>query len=77
MIIKNGLLIDPVKEMTYVADLRISDGKIAEIAENIEASGNEEIIDASGKCVAPGLIDGHPLNFQKRLYFPATPRLHS
>lgn len=59
MIIKNGLLIDPVKEMTYVADLRISDGKIAEIAENIEASGNEEIIDASGKCVAPGLIDGH------------------
>lgn len=59
MIIKNGLLIDPVKEMTYVADLRISEGKIAEIAENIEASGNEEIIDASGKCVAPGLIDGH------------------
>ena len=59
MIIKNGLLIDPVKEMTYVSDLRISDGKIAEIAENIEASGNEEIIDVSGKCVAPGLIDGH------------------
>ena len=25
MIIKNGLLIDPVKEMTYVADLKIAD----------------------------------------------------
>ena len=59
MIIKNGLLIDPVKEMTYVADLRISDGRIAEIAENLEACEGEEIIDASGKCVAPGLIDGH------------------
>lgn len=59
MIIKNGLLIDPVKEMTYVADLRIFDGKIAEIAENLEACEGEEIIDASGKCVAPGLIDGH------------------
>ena len=59
MIVKNGLLIDPVKEMTYVADLRISDGKIAEIAENLEACEGEEIIDASGKCVAPGLIDGH------------------
>lgn len=59
MIIKNGLLIDPVKEMTYVADLRISDGKIAEIAENLEACEGEEIIHASGKCVAPGLIDGH------------------
>ena len=59
MIIKNGLLIDPVKEMTYVADLRISDGKIAEIAENLAAFEGEEVIDVSGKCVAPGLIDGH------------------
>lgn len=59
MIIKNGLLIDPVKEMTYVADLRIVEGKIAEIAENIAASEGEKIVDATGKCVAPGLIDGH------------------
>lgn len=59
MIIKNGLLIDPVKEMTYVADLRICDGKIAEIGENLEAAEQEEVIDAAGKCVAPGLIDGH------------------
>ena len=59
MIIKNGLLVDPIKEMTYVADLRISDGKIAEIAEGLDASSGEEVIDATGKCVAPGLIDGH------------------
>ena len=59
MIIKNGLLIDPVKEESYVADLKIADGKIAEIAENIVAEDGEEVIDASGKCVAPGLIDGH------------------
>ena len=59
MIIKNGLLIDPVKEMTYVADMKIADGKITEIAEKIEAAEGEEVIDAAGKCVAPGLIDGH------------------
>ncbi len=59
MIIKNGLLIDPVKEMTYLSDLKIEDGKIVEIAENITAAEGEEIIDATGKCVAPGLIDGH------------------
>ena len=47
MIIKNGLLIDPVKEMTYVADLRICDGKIAEIGEHLEAAEGEEIIDAA------------------------------
>ena len=59
MIIKNGLLIDPVKEVQYVADLRISEGKISEIGENLLAAADEEIFDASGKCVAPGLIDGH------------------
>ena len=59
MIIKNGLLIDPVKEAEYVADIRISEGKIVEIGENLAAAADEEIIDASGKCVAPGLIDGH------------------
>lgn len=59
MIIKNGLLIDPVKEAEYVADIKISEGKIVEVAENIMAAEGEEIIDATGKCVAPGLIDGH------------------
>ena len=59
MIIKNGLLIDPVRETSYVADLKITDGKIAEIGENLLAAEGEEVIDASGKCVAPGLIDGH------------------
>ena len=59
MIIKNGLLIDPVKELEYVADLRISDGKISEIGGNLMALEDEDVIDVSGKCVAPGLIDGH------------------
>ena len=59
MIIKNGLLVDTVKETVYAADMKIADGKIVEVAENIEAEENEEVIDASGKYVAPGLIDGH------------------
>ena len=59
MIIKNGLLVDLVKEQTYMADLKISDGKIAEIAEKIVPSEGEKVIDATGKYVAPGLIDGH------------------
>ena len=59
MIIKNGLLIDPVREMTYAADIKISDGKIAEVGKNMEPEDEEEIFDASGKYVAPGLIDGH------------------
>ncbi len=59
MILKNGLLIDPVKEQIYTADLRIENGKIAEVAEVLTAAEGENVIDVSGKYVAPGLIDGH------------------
>lgn len=59
MLIKNGLLVDPVKEEIYRADLRIEEGKIAEISESLIPSEGEEILDAEGKYVAPGLIDGH------------------
>lgn len=60
MIIKGGRVIDPASERDEVLDIKIEDGKIVEIAKDIEASsGNEEIIDARGKIVVPGLIDVH------------------
>ncbi len=37
----------------------IKDGKIAEIAEGLDARGAEEVIDASEMVVTPGLIDAH------------------
>lgn len=60
MIIKGGRVIDPLSKRDEVLDIKIEDGKIVEIAKDIEASsGNEEIIDARGKIVVPGLIDVH------------------
>ena len=60
MIIKGGRIIDPLSKRDEVLDIKIEDGKIVEIAKDIEASsGNEEIIDARGKIVVPGLIDVH------------------
>lgn len=60
MIIKGGRVIDPLAKRDEVLDIKIEDGKIVEIAKDIEASsGNEEIIDARGKIVVPGLIDVH------------------
>lgn len=59
MLIKNGLLVDPEKLYNYVSDVRISNGKIAEIGENLEPTEGEEVIEAKQKLVAPGLIDGH------------------
>lgn len=58
MLIKNGLLIDPLHDIEAIRDLRIEEGQVVEIGQNLEA-GNEEIIDAKGKWVMPGAIDLH------------------
>ncbi len=57
MIIKNGIICN-AHEM-FKADVGIKDGKIVEIAENIQNKNCENIVDASGKLVLPGAIDAH------------------
>ena len=61
MIIKNGFIIDPATKSSYKADIRIADGKISEIKPDMSLapSDDEEVIDASGLTIAPGLIDTH------------------
>jgi dihydroorotase len=57
ILIQNGRVIDPSQGMDRVTNLLIEDGRIA--AFDAPADGQDEIIDASGKIVAPGLIDMH------------------
>ncbi|MGX8715872.1 MAG: dihydroorotase, partial [Lachnospiraceae bacterium] len=60
MIIKNGTVIDPARDMIRKADLWLEDGLIREISEpGILAEDGECVIDASGLIVAPGLVDTH------------------
>ena len=59
MLIKNGYIIDPASGRAEFADLQISDGKIFSIGQHLSVSPSEEIIDASGLTIAPGLIDTH------------------
>ncbi len=59
MLIKNGLIINPAAEESYKTDLLIKDGIIMDIKENIVPSDSEEVIDAGGLTIAPGLIDTH------------------
>ncbi|ONI39299.1 dihydroorotase [Candidatus Epulonipiscium fishelsonii] len=58
MLIKNGLVFNPTTNFMQQADILIKDGKIVKIESNINDS-SENIIDASGKWVVPGLIDMH------------------
>lgn len=65
MIIKNGTLINPETKEMYPADLILEDGKIysidrdCKLSKATKESTGEEVIDAKGLMIAPGLIDTH------------------
>lgn len=56
ILIKNGRVIDPANNIDKICDLRIENGKIAELGNNL-SDGGADVIDASGLLVTPGLID--------------------
>jgi len=58
ILIKNGLIIDGTGAPGYKADLLINKNRIEAIGENLDDE-KAEIIDASGRIVAPGFIDIH------------------
>ncbi|MBA2933806.1 amidohydrolase family protein [Sphingomonas sp. CGMCC 1.13654] len=57
MILKNGTIVDGNGGAPFVADLAITDGKIAEIGRDLGPA--RESHDATGKLVTPGFIDPH------------------
>jgi dihydroorotase len=59
ILIKNGRLVDPARELDRVADILIDGGKIVAISEGLEAAAGAQVINAAGKIVAPGFIDIH------------------
>ncbi len=60
ILIKNGRVIDPANKIDEILDIYIEKGKIEDVGPNLDYSGAEiEEIDASGKIVAPGLVDMH------------------
>ena len=56
-IIKNAILVD--KDINRVGEIKIEDGKIVEIGENLSFDDSYEIIDAKGKTVMPAFVDLH------------------
>lgn len=60
ILIKNGHVIDPVNNIDGITDIFIDKGVISELGSDLELDGVDmEVIDASGKIVAPGLVDMH------------------
>ena len=57
-VIKNGTLYTMDDAGVIQADLRVENGKITEIGAGLSTEG-AKVIDAAGKCVAPGFVDAH------------------
>ena len=57
LLITSGRVIDPSQNLDRITNVLIEDGKIA--AYDVHPRGDEKIIDAAGKNVAPGLVDIH------------------
>ena len=59
MLIKNELVFDAVSPTPYEADIRVTEGTIAEIGPSLSPARGEEVIDAVGLRVYPGFVDAH------------------
>jgi len=57
ILIKNGILVNA--NTTFSADILIEDGKIAAVGKDLPAAATVRRIDAAGKYVLPGAVDGH------------------
>jgi len=57
LVIKNGTVIDGSGLPRFRADVAVQDGRIASIGRIRE--GARQVVDAEGRVVAPGFIDGH------------------
>ncbi len=58
IVIKGGTVIDGLQTPRYKADVGIADGRVVQIG-RIDAADAAEVVDGSGRVVAPGFVDLH------------------
>src|SRR2546423_13631075 len=58
LLIRGGLVVDGTGAAARPADVRVRDGRIAEIGPGLRPDG-ERALDASGGYVTPGFVDIH------------------
>ena len=66
LLLKGGHVIDPKNRIDAVRDVAISAGKIARVAERIDAAEARKVVDVAGLYVTPGLLDIHVHVFKRR-----------
>lgn len=58
MIFKNAQIY-PIERASFIGDVRIQNGKIAQVEENLVPEEDEEVLDCTGLRLYPGMIEAH------------------
>lgn len=59
ILIQNGRVLDPATKTDKVCDVYLEEGIIRKVEEKLEASPEDQVIEAKGCFVMPGLVDLH------------------
>ena len=59
LLIKGGTLVDPAQNIHTRKDIAFADGRVAAVADTLDADQAHQTLDASGRIVTPGMIDLH------------------
>jgi dihydroorotase len=73
LILANGNVLDPAAGIAGELDVAIHGGRITEIASGLARAFPDRVLDVSGACVFPGLVDIHTHCFWGGTYFGIRP----
>jgi dihydroorotase len=59
LLVKGGRVIDPSQSLSGEYDVAILDGKIAKVEKTIPVTEAQQVLNAKGRIVTPGLVDIH------------------
>jgi len=59
LLLKGGLVVDPKNNVEEVLDIAVRDGKVVEVAGELDARKAKSVVNVEGKIVFPGVIDTH------------------
>jgi hypothetical protein len=59
LLLKNGRVVDPINNVDGIADVAITEGKVAALEPTIDERRTRKAVDVSGRVVIPGIIDPH------------------
>lgn len=76
MLIQGGTVLDPAQTLHAVRDVALAGARVAAVGDRITPGPGEEVVDARGLLVLPGLIDLHVHVFYGASHYGIAPDSH-